>query len=186
MTKYIPTAERVEVKEYPYGFRLKTTLTDFIEFDPKKGYRHCTQTIDPRNGRVNKPKKSTYHPLLVRFYDEKGHIKTLGFDFNGDKALNSACKFIAANFDIFTSDEIKYLYSVVYSMAILDYKATCIYGGSDPEILKQFYTGFWATAKDGLKNGGNLFASLVLDNDGIEATKPKDFNPFQVKTYTTN
>ena len=53
---YIKTAEKIEVLNYPYGFKLKTTLTDYLEFDAKKGYRHCTQTICPKTGRINKPK----------------------------------------------------------------------------------------------------------------------------------
>ena len=76
----IPTNQKIEVENYPYGYTLKTTLFDTMEFNPKKGYRHITQTINPKNGRLNAPKKSTYAPLKVRYYDEIGHIKTIGFD----------------------------------------------------------------------------------------------------------
>jgi len=86
--KTIKTNEVVSVQNYPYGFKLKTTLTDYLEFNPSKGYRHCTSTIDPRNGRQNKPKKGTYSALIVRYYNEDNHIKTIHFDFNGDKEIN--------------------------------------------------------------------------------------------------
>jgi len=183
MKQFIKTSERIEVKNYPYGFRLKTTLTDYIEFDFKKGYRHCTQTIDPRNGRINKPKKSTYSPLIVRYFDEIGHIKSLHFHFNGDKEINQGCNFIAENFDLFTPEEIKYLYSFIFSMALVDFKATCIYGGSDPEALKPLYNSFFDTCKQGIKEGGNLFNNMQLNTEAIEATKPEGFSPFKVTSY---
>lgn len=62
------------VKNYPYGFRLRTTIYYWIETTPKKGDRFCSQTIDPRDGRRNKPKKSTYYSLGVMTRKENGHI----------------------------------------------------------------------------------------------------------------
>ena len=129
--KFIPTFEKIEIINYPYGFKLRTTLTDFIEFNASKGYRHCTQTIDPRNNRVNKPKKSTYSALMLRYRNEEGHIKICGTDFNGREEINKGCKLIADNFEIFSVEEIRYFYSRILSMAFVDFKASVIYGGSD-------------------------------------------------------
>jgi hypothetical protein len=179
LREYLPTAASIAVENYPYGFRLKTTLTDYIEFNPKKGFRHCTQTVDPRNGRINAPKKSTYYPLMLRFYNEVGHIKTKVCHFNGDKEINSGCKFIAEHFEIFTAAEINYFYSLVQVASMADFKGTCIYGGSKPEELQPFYLEFWKTCKEGIETGKNLFASLVLNTEGIEATKPENFSPFK-------
>ena len=182
--KTIKTNEVVSVLNYPYGFKLKTTLTDYLEFNPSKGYRHCTSTIDPRNGRQNKPKKSTYSALIVRYYNEDNHIKTIHLDFNGDKEINKGCKFVAENFDLFTPEEIKYIYNTVLSMSYIDCKATCIYGGSKAEDLKPFYVDFWTICKAGIKAPeNNFFPSLILDGAGIDATKPENFNPFTIKTY---
>lgn len=72
--QFIPTAEKVEVLDYPYGFRLRTTLYDTMEFNPSKGYRHVTQTINPKTNRINNPKKSTYYDFLLRYKNEEGHI----------------------------------------------------------------------------------------------------------------
>jgi len=47
MSKYIKTSEVIAVENYPYGFKLRTTLTDSMEFNAKKGYRHVTQTVNP-------------------------------------------------------------------------------------------------------------------------------------------
>jgi hypothetical protein len=180
---YLKTSEVIEVENYPYGFRLKTTLTDFIEFDKKKGYRHCTRTIDPRSGRVNNPKKSTYYPLMVRFYDENRHIKTVVFHFNGDKEINEGCKFISDNFELFTPEEIKYIYGFIQMMAKVDFQATCQYGGSNAEDLKPLYLPFLGNCKKGHETGENLFNTLVLDTEAINATKPKNYQPFKITSY---
>ena len=175
---YIKTIEEVVVENYPYSFRLRTTLTNSMEFNPKKGYRQVTQTINPKTGRVNATKKSTYYPLLVRFYDENNYIQTKAFDFNGDAEINKGLRFVAENFDLFTPDEVKYLYEFIYSMGIVDMKATAIYGGSNIEELKPLYENFFKLGKEGMESGSNLFGQMLLDSDAIEATKPKDYNPF--------
>ena len=176
---YIQTAERVRVENYPYSFTLRTTLFDFVEFNPKKGYRHVTQTINPKTGRENNPKRGVYYPLLVRFRNEEGHIKTKAFDFNGDEELNRGCEFLAANFDLFTPEEVRYLYEYIYPMALVDMKATAIYGGSNLEELKPLYREFLALCKQGMETGANLFGSMRLDSAAIEATKPEGYNPFR-------
>lgn len=56
MKDFISNSRKIIVQNYPYGFKLRTTLYDYIEFDAKKGFRHVTQTINPKNGVLNKPK----------------------------------------------------------------------------------------------------------------------------------
>lgn len=176
---YIKTSEVITVKDYPYGFRLRTTLTDSIEFEIKKGYRHVTQTVDPRNGRVNKPKKSTYYALMLRYYDENGHIKTYATDLNGREEINKACVLIGDNFELFSAKEIQYLYATLFTMAFVDMKATAVYGGSKFEDLKPLYEPFIDKIKSGLKSCENVVQGLQLDVAAIDATKPKDFSPFR-------
>lgn len=176
---YIKTAERVRVDNYPYSFTLRTTLFDTMEFNPKKGYRHVTQTINPKTGRENNPKKGVYYALLVRFRNEEGHIKTKAFDFNGDEEINKGCKFLAENFDLFSEAEVRYLYEFIYSMAIVDMRATAVYGGSNIEDLKPLYEGFFKACKQGRETGANTFGDMVLDSVAIESTKPENYNPFK-------
>ena len=175
---YIKTSERVRVENYPYSFILRTTLTDSVEFSPKKGYRHVTQTINPKTGRENNPKRGVYYPLLVRYYNADGHIKSVAFDFNGDEEINKGLRFVSENFDLFTPEEVRYLYEFIYSMGIVDMKATAIYGGSKIDDLKPLYEHFFRVGKQGMQTGENLFGQMVLDSEAIEATKPKDYNPF--------
>jgi hypothetical protein len=181
--KFIPTSEKIEIKDYPYGFRLRTTLYDTIEFAPKKGYRHCTQTIDPRNGRLNAPKKSTYAPLLVRYYNEDNHIKTIGFDFTySTKDRNKGCKFISENFDLFKPEEIKYFYGQILSGLIIEWKSMIVYCGADSDKVKEVLKPYIDIAKKGLSDGLNHFENICIDESVIDALKDPTFNPFSVRT----
>jgi hypothetical protein len=167
----IPTTKRVEVPDYPYGFKLRTTLYDWVEFTPKKGYRHCTATINPKTGKLNAPKRGRYYPLIVRYFDGNGHIKTHHFSINGDAEINRAARFIHGNFDLFLPEEINYLYNIMLAMSYLDFKATCIYGGSDPSVLRPLYNDFFNNCKAGIESGENLFALMQLDSEAIDKTK---------------
>ena len=180
----IPTTEKVTVENYPYGFSLKTTLTDYVEFDKKKGFRHCTQTINPKTGRLNNPKKSTYYPLLVRYYNELGHIKSMVFDFNGVDEINKGTIFLSENIELFSNEEILYFYGYIYSMAVVSMKCTQIYCGAKLEDIKPLFIDFLTNCKKGMDSGENLFYLLQLNKDAIEATKKPDFNPFVIKEYT--
>ncbi len=61
--------------DYPYG-RLRCTRISWIEADRTgEKFRICHQTTNPKTGRVNKPKKSTYAYLAgVMYLDENDHL----------------------------------------------------------------------------------------------------------------
>ena len=79
------------VRDYPYGFRLRCQIRYWLESDPKKGHRFCSQTTNPKKpGEVwNAPKKSTYTPISAcMFLDDEDHVQWTGFDpYHADKAL---------------------------------------------------------------------------------------------------
>lgn len=62
--------------DYPWGFRLRTTIRYWIETAQTKtgGQRLVTQTINPKTGLWCAPKKTTYSAIMVLFLDEKNHI----------------------------------------------------------------------------------------------------------------
>lgn len=64
------------VEDYPWGFRLRTTIRYWIESKDAKngGQRFGSQTINPKTGQWCKPKYSTYSPIMVMYLDEKEHI----------------------------------------------------------------------------------------------------------------
>lgn len=64
------------IEDYPYGFRLRCKMKAWLETQPKKGVRFVTQTENPKNGRWNNPKASTYAKICgAMFLDEKGHVQ---------------------------------------------------------------------------------------------------------------
>jgi hypothetical protein len=64
------------VGDYPYGYTLRTQIRYWREYRPKYGYRFVSQTLNPKTGKWNKPKASTYYELMVIVqYPENGHIK---------------------------------------------------------------------------------------------------------------
>lgn len=66
------------VDDYPYGFRLRTQIRYWLETVAKNGDRFCSQTLNPKTGRWNKPKKSTYSKVGAMYLDEKGHVTWTG------------------------------------------------------------------------------------------------------------
>lgn len=70
------------VQDYPWGFRLRTTIRYWIETKKGYGQRFCSQTINPKTGKWCAPKCSIYSPILVMFLDENNHIKYTGLDHN--------------------------------------------------------------------------------------------------------
>lgn len=73
------------VEDYPYGFKARTQAKFWLENNPSKGYRFLSQTMDPKTGRWNKPKASTYVRLAAAMYlDEKGHVQWAGISEYSD------------------------------------------------------------------------------------------------------
>jgi len=67
------------VADYPYGYTLRTQIRYWLEHKPKKGWRFVSQTLNPKTGRWNKPKASTYVEWGGALYlDENEHIQWEG------------------------------------------------------------------------------------------------------------
>ena len=66
------------VLDWPYG-KLKTTASFTVETNPRRGERTDRTTVDPKNGRVNKPKFSTYskRQLIVDGDDGQTYVAEL-------------------------------------------------------------------------------------------------------------
>ena len=63
------------VDDYPYGFRLRTQIRYWIETRAKYGQRFCSQTMNPKSGKWNKPKAGNYHVIAVMTRNpENGHV----------------------------------------------------------------------------------------------------------------
>lgn len=79
-----------EIKNYPWGYTLKTSMFVWIETAPKKGDRVMRQTINPKTGRLCKPAASTYAPIMWLYMDENGHVKSDGISIYTDRAKITA------------------------------------------------------------------------------------------------
>ena len=60
----------VQVYNYPWGFKLKTSVRYWIETN-KKGNRFIKQTLNPKTNKWCKPKMSTYSSVMVLTIEEK-------------------------------------------------------------------------------------------------------------------
>lgn len=185
--KFTPTTEKIVSENYPYGFRAKTTKKDYLEFDFKKGFRHCSTTIDPKSGRVNNPKKSTYYDMMVLGLDENNHCKSFVLSLNGQKEMQTAIDFlqVPANFALFTSQQIEYFYIMILAMSKVNAKAQVIYCGTKWEDLKPYYEIPLNTIVEAIKTKGkeNRFSEIVFDWIGIDSLKVPNYQPFKVVSY---
>lgn len=77
------------VDDYPYGFRVRTSIRYWIDTSDTYGQRCVSQTLNPKTGEWNKPKASTYTSFAVLFIDESnGHVKWAGWHpYSGADAL---------------------------------------------------------------------------------------------------
>lgn len=99
--------------DYPYG-RERCHITFAIEFADKKGFRFVTQTTNPKNGRVNAPKKSTYcHFLFMYREEETGHIVSDGIGLTGYDSIAKLRLFLTNNKIEFAPEQSKYLWVCV-------------------------------------------------------------------------
>lgn len=95
------------VEDYPYGFRLRCQMRYWIEFKRGHGFRLMAQTSNPKRDNLvwNKPKASTYSPLMVLGLDEQNHVVTDTFSGYGDEAELDA--FVEKYGAAFTEEHVK-------------------------------------------------------------------------------
>jgi hypothetical protein len=185
--KFLPTTEKIISENYPYGFREKTTKTDYLEFSATFGFRHCSTTINPKTGRVNKPKKSTYYAIMLLATDENKHCKTMVLDFYGDNGKDKVIEFLSNqdNFNLFTTKEMEFIYMSFFSQLKADIKARCIYCGSKFEDLKPLYDSQINLIVQGIKNPTtNIFSQIKFDWVAIDKTKIENYQPFKITHYS--
>lgn len=78
------------IADYPYGRTLRCQRRVWLESDPKRGVRFVAQTDNPKNGRWNKPHKSTYTDVAAALYlDADNHVQWegIGFYSSAEQAL---------------------------------------------------------------------------------------------------
>lgn len=90
------------IDDYPAGFKARCKKRVWLEYAPKKGFRFCSQTTNPKvEGREvwNAPKKSTYSMLGVMGLNEEGHVAWTGCSIYDFDKLEQFGKEYASSFD---------------------------------------------------------------------------------------
>lgn len=79
-TTYSNPRMHARIEQWPWGRDLRTTATFVIETHPTRGQRAVRTTIDPKTGRVSKPKALTYarQARIVDGDDGRTYIAELG------------------------------------------------------------------------------------------------------------
>ena len=91
------------VDDYPYGFRLRTQIRYWLDHKGSNGWRLVSQTLNPKTGRWNKPKASTYSRWAGAMYlDSQNHVKWAGLTeySDVDDFIQFARAFPRADFSI--------------------------------------------------------------------------------------
>lgn len=137
------------IENYPYGFKLRTTLFMWVEFKKNFGYRVVSQTINPKNGKLNKPKAGTYYNFayLVR-NSESGYVEYRYIDLNGYEGVNKFVNLLTENTFEFSTDESKFLFAtlinsirmnIAYSNVKPDFTRDCLIKATQLEAFTALY-----------------------------------------------
>jgi len=186
---FAPTTKKIVSENYPYGYTLKTTKTDWLEYSPKKGFRHVSQTVNPKNGRLNAEKKGTYSPVQLMGTDENGHVKKWSSDMNGTEEWQRSLPVLAENFHLFTPGQIEKIYLHFIAMTKVTAYSHVVYCNSDQTKVLECLKPGVELAVAGAKSKGteNFFAQIneAIDYAGLEATQEPGYNPFTIRQYAT-
>jgi len=176
---YINTTDKKTVINYPYG-RLQCSATFSLEFKEGRGFRSVFQTVNPSTGRINNPKKGIYNDIMY-ISDVDGFIKFHSMHFYDIAKFNDVTDFLYKNFNIFTTEQIKYIYKLMYQF--LKREAITLQQWCNVDIVKSIphIKPYMLITLDGFKNPTqNLFNNIKVDHVKLESLKDKDFSPFKV------
>jgi len=179
---YYPTSEKLVSENYPYGYTLKTTKYDWLEYKKGKGFRHVSQTVNPKNGRLNAPKKGVYYKIMLLGKDENDHVSSAVCHINGTSEINFGAKFMFKHFNLFTPDQIRSIAADFLGMMKVDTVAAVQYCGAKFEDLKPFYEAAVRASVEIVNTAENLFDLISIDEECVKACHVPDYNPFKV-TY---
>jgi hypothetical protein len=101
LTGHISPETAYVVEDYPYGFKLRCKIRYWLECDPRRGFRFCSQTTNPKKSveTWNAPKKSTYTMLGVMGTNEEGQVTWTGCSIYDFDKLEEFGKEYASSFD---------------------------------------------------------------------------------------
>lgn len=135
--KILPVNTKQIVSNYPYG-RLRTQMTFAVDFNPKKGFRHTRQTINPKNGRVNALKMDTYMNFaFLMLNPENNHVVESGFNIHSAKKATEFINWLGENAEKVELTEEQNTY--ICSMLADTYRLEMIFDKTLTDAVKQSY-----------------------------------------------
>lgn len=181
MKKYFKTTDKASVNNYPYG-RLQCTAFFSLEHKAGSGFRSVFQTINPKTGRLNNPKKSTYAPIVAMYENtENNHIHYEHYSYYDNNSKIKCNKFLSENFNLFTPDQIKDIAIYCLNYLKVDIHAKNVYCNSPVDKLLELYNPAVNILVNIIKTGENLFNQINLNFTVIDSLEDKTFNAFKVQ-----
>jgi hypothetical protein len=179
MKQYHSTNRTVTVENYPYGYHLKTTLTHSVEFKSGKGFRHVTQTINPKTGRLNNPKRGTYYPIMLLGTDsETNYTRSHVLNPNSAETVNIAAEFMRDKYYLFQHREIVHIATHLLTVLKADTYCRVAYCGSEASQILPYYTQAVEALVKIVGTGSNHFEQVHVDTFALDALKVENFQPF--------
>lgn len=177
------TGEKFEAKNYPYGLSLRTSKFYWVEFKQGKGFREVTQTVNPKTGKLNKPKTSTYSEFLFLAVDnDRATFK--GKAFYHDYEYNATIDWIADKWGLMTDKEKEHTFIVANRYLKVTAQAQCTYCGSKWEDIKPIIEAALIPLLEGIKTlDVDKLKESRLDSEALASKKVEGYNPFTIKTY---
>ncbi len=186
MKNYFKTTDKATSNNYPYG-RLRCTAYFNVEHKSGKGFRSVFQTINPKNNVLNKPKFSTYSPILAMYENtENGHIEYEEYSYYDNNSKIKCNEFLTNHFDLYTPEQIKDIAGYCLMYCKLDISSKHTYCNSPVDKLLELYKPAVETLAKIINTGENLFNEITFDFDAIDNLEDKNFNPFVTKQLITS
>ena len=175
-------ASKLKTDNYPYG-RERATAFFSVEIN-KKGCRTVFQTINPKTGRLNNPKNSTYCPVILPAEFENNFFDFCGYlDFNGTEDINKGLYFMEDFKECFDPEQLKQITTIILAMTKVNAKAQIIYCGSKWEDLKPYFEKQIQNLVKIINGESDNFLDSLFDVDKIESLKDPNYQPFKVTSY---
>ena len=176
--KVYGSAAKLVNSAYPYGY--KTTNAFFSLESNKKGFRSIFQTENPKTGRINNPKKSTYSTIVLMVVNENGFVSNWSMNPNSFQAINKALYFVNDFYELFAVEELKQIFAELLMLSKVSVTASVAYTGAKfedlkPEIeyqVKKLIENYKEPKKE------NVLQS-IFNVQNINSHSIKDFNPFK-------
>lgn len=177
--RLVPTSETLSTT-WPYG-RLRADAMLSVEFNKNNGFRTVFQSKNPKTGKWNAPKKSTYSQVIVQTIDETGFISSIHLSFNVEsKKFNENLKFMGDNFNLFTEQQHEYIYLEIAAMLKVKMMSLINYCGANKDAVMAMLMPTFKKAIEAVNSRENRYESIIFDADAVEGLKVPAYNPFKI------